>query len=358
MEVHSSESLLPVVTFGKYKGQPVTSLMNDPEYVEWCKQQEWFKTKYQPIYNICINQQITPSGQFSKTPEHNKIQNLFLDDENVQKLLKHMNRQSKNKKNMWIEVGEVIIEGKYNWDLTVEGSSWGLCSCDWDTKDNDNSKCDCETFKNFMKTHDIPQNTAFDCLPCQDYYCEIKPLLGDDYPNVLRKMRQQIELTDNYASKRNEKEREEFKEEQRFNGRYNHAQYSHVLKHLLLSPTYVLIVKEYKSSSTPFESLVDIFARQHIKVIRLSDIILPVQVEPVSDAIMVKVSREVESDLQKKCSKCSAYEQEIEQLKVQCKRLQEENSLLLKSKSASKSASNSPQVPKTPKKINDYFVKM
>lgn len=350
MEVHSSKSLLPVVTFGKYKGQPVTSLMNDPEYVEWCKQQEWFKTKYQPIYNICINQQITPSNQFSKTPEHNKIQNLFLDDENVQKLLKHMNNQTKNKKNMWVEVGEVIVEGKYNWDLTVEGSSWGLCSCDWDTKDSDNnSKCDCETFKTFMNRFSIPQNTGFDCMPCRDYYCEIKPLLGDDYPNVLRKMRQQIELTDNYASKRNEKEEEEFKEQQRFNGRYNHTQYNHILKHLLLSPVYVLIVKEYKSSSTTFESLVDIFARHHIKVIRLSDIILPVQVESISDA----VSREVESDLQNKCSKCSAYEQEIEQLKIQCKRLEEENSLL-----KSKSTSNSSQVPKTPKKINDYFVKI
>lgn len=353
MDVHSGESFLPVVTFGKYKGQPVTSLMNDPEYVEWCRQQEWFKTKYQPIYNICINQQITPSGQFSKTPEHNKLQNLFLDDENVKMLLKHMNNQSKNKKNMWIDVGEVIVEGKYNWDLTVEGSNWGLCSCDWDIKDeNNDTRCDCETFKNFMKTRDIPQNTGFDCLPCRDYYCEIKPLLGDDYPNVLRKMRQQIELTDSYASKRNEKEMEEFKEQQRFNGRYNHTQYSHVLKHLLLSPVYVLIVKEYKSSSTTFESLVDIFARQHIKVVLLSDIILPVPVESVSDAVMVKVSRDVESDLQKKCSKCSAYEQEIEQLKDQCKRLEEENSLL-------KSNSNYSQpVPKTPKKINDYFVKM
>jgi len=30
---------LPLVPFGKYKGQPITTLMNDTKYLEWCKQQ-------------------------------------------------------------------------------------------------------------------------------------------------------------------------------------------------------------------------------------------------------------------------------------------------------------------------------
>jgi hypothetical protein len=67
---------LPVVPFGKYKDQPVTALLEDPKYLEWCKQQEFFK-KYTTIYNICVNQTIQ-SNQPSKTPEHNKLQKLFL----------------------------------------------------------------------------------------------------------------------------------------------------------------------------------------------------------------------------------------------------------------------------------------
>ena len=68
---------LPVVPFGKYKGQPITNLLNDTKYLEWCKQQEWFQ-KFPIVYNICVNQTITTNNQSSKTPEHNKLQNLFL----------------------------------------------------------------------------------------------------------------------------------------------------------------------------------------------------------------------------------------------------------------------------------------
>ena len=74
---------LPLVPFGKYKGQPITTLMNDTKYLEWCKQQEWFQ-KFPIVYNICVNQTITTNNSSSKTPEHNKLQNLFLENENVE----------------------------------------------------------------------------------------------------------------------------------------------------------------------------------------------------------------------------------------------------------------------------------
>lgn len=31
---------LPLVPFGKYKGQPITNLLNDTKYLEWCKQKQ------------------------------------------------------------------------------------------------------------------------------------------------------------------------------------------------------------------------------------------------------------------------------------------------------------------------------
>jgi hypothetical protein len=70
--------ILPLVPFGKYKGQPITTLMNDTKYLEWCKKQEWFQ-KFPIVYNICINQTLTTTDLHSKTPEHNKMQNMFLE---------------------------------------------------------------------------------------------------------------------------------------------------------------------------------------------------------------------------------------------------------------------------------------
>ena len=68
----------PIVPFGKYKDRPVTDLLNDPEYLNWCKKQSWFE-KYTIIYNICVNQTIQTNNINACTPEHNKLQNKFLD---------------------------------------------------------------------------------------------------------------------------------------------------------------------------------------------------------------------------------------------------------------------------------------
>ena len=76
----------PNVPFGKYKGQPITTLLKDTNYLEWCKQQEWFK-KFPIVYNICVNQKIVNQTENSKTPEHNKMQNLFLEKENQNKFI-------------------------------------------------------------------------------------------------------------------------------------------------------------------------------------------------------------------------------------------------------------------------------
>ena len=79
------EQLLPIVPFGKYKDKSVLELLADKKYVEWLKQQSWFSNQKQ-IYNIVVHQTI-PTTNNSKTPEHNKLQNLFLDKSNQEKLL-------------------------------------------------------------------------------------------------------------------------------------------------------------------------------------------------------------------------------------------------------------------------------
>jgi hypothetical protein len=64
-----------VVPFGKYKGQPIETLRADAGYVDWLMAQDWFRERYQPIYQIVVNN----FGEPSETPEHNRLQARFLD---------------------------------------------------------------------------------------------------------------------------------------------------------------------------------------------------------------------------------------------------------------------------------------
>lgn len=63
-----------IIPFGKYKGQPVETLLLDQSYLDWLMAQDWFRQRYQNIYTIVINYNNQPAD----TPEHNKMQVKFL----------------------------------------------------------------------------------------------------------------------------------------------------------------------------------------------------------------------------------------------------------------------------------------
>ncbi len=132
------EQQLPIVSFGKYKDKSVLELLADEKYVEWLKQQSWFSNQKQ-IYNIVVHQTI-PTTNNSKTPEHNKLQNLFLDKNNQIKLLSNIFKVKINEFNkLFLDedivrcFGENLIpefinnidntsikfEDKFNWDLVL-----------------------------------------------------------------------------------------------------------------------------------------------------------------------------------------------------------------------------------------------
>lgn len=261
------EQSLPIVPFGKYKGQPITTLLNDTKYLEWCKQQAWFQ-KFPIVYNICVNQTITTNNQHSKTPEHNKLQNLFLDNEIVEKLLKIIFK--KTSKNVTISSGDIKFEGMFNWDLIVSNYKWWLCECDWSDETKD--KCDCEIYKKYLERYKIPKDDNED-LKFDELYCEIKPCLGDDYPAVLRKMNTQIELTNNYAKKYNEEKTQQYKTEydedweMRKYWNEHRGSYNYNLNQEYINPVYVLIIKDFNSTTTTKEQLITIFNQSRIKVV-------------------------------------------------------------------------------------------
>lgn len=133
---------LPLVPFGKYKDKSVTELLADKNYVDWLKKQSWF-SENSPIYNIVVNQTINTTNN-SKTPEHNKLQNLFLDKNNQKKILSKLFNKKINsyidKVNTILQDKEIIrcfgennipefsvnlhnttvkFEYKFNWDLYI-----------------------------------------------------------------------------------------------------------------------------------------------------------------------------------------------------------------------------------------------
>jgi hypothetical protein len=167
-----------------------------------------------------MNQSFTSQqGIDSPSPEHNKLQNLFLDETNAQLLIDYLrtDRKINYKHNLWTKT---IFEGENNWDIII--SFFGT---DEDILNDENEKKIC-----FCHTNKI--------------YCELKPLLGDDYPSVLRKMKTQKEVSFKRTNKQYFPEKLEF----------------------------VLLIKEFSSHTTTKKELTEIFGAHEIRVVFMENL--------------------------------------------------------------------------------------
>lgn len=138
---------LPIVTFGKYKGKSVVEMATDTSYIDWCRTQPGIMERHKNIFNIIINKQM-PS-QDSDTPEHNYLQNKFLELQNKYKLvsayfelkLDYVNKSleeiydTDEFKDMFgqqrfkdgdiillkdnLEKSKMVFEDTYNWDIAL-----------------------------------------------------------------------------------------------------------------------------------------------------------------------------------------------------------------------------------------------
>jgi hypothetical protein len=126
------------VPFGKYKGKDVTQLLADRHYVDWCKQKNILE-KYPAIYNIVCS--ISTDNKDQPTPEHNKMQNEFLEKNLIVSLFKQFlksallnTKEELTKKDFVQYYGEqnvnfdevieksivkIVPEDKFNWDICV-----------------------------------------------------------------------------------------------------------------------------------------------------------------------------------------------------------------------------------------------
>ena len=195
-----------MIPFGKYRGQPVEVLENDPEYAEWLKQQDWVREKHPRIINIIINK----FGEAEETPEHNAMQAKFMSkgycamlgellgafdikggltqlkyresayrNESITTRWKLVERLGDYVEDLRFEVGAIDVSFRIApirmevW-ITVQhspriGKEWGS------RKAQENWKCEKAEF----------------LVGCNGgkFNIELKPTIGDDYPAVLRQMR-------------------------------------------------------------------------------------------------------------------------------------------------------------------------
>jgi len=205
-----------LLEFGKYKGQPVEVLANDPSYCQYLINQPGFKEKNYSLYQIIINNFCEPND----TPEHNALQVRFTDDNfclalgklchwklmhksscirNIERAINkferanyssYSNNQQKieeliihrngMKENVYIKNG--IEYNAFNDPLFIIGKVFEQDG--WDV---------------IIQTDDANTNSTYcrgDCLAYNDcdikmnkIAVEIKPTLGDNYPAILRQMK-------------------------------------------------------------------------------------------------------------------------------------------------------------------------
>jgi hypothetical protein len=147
-----------VVPFGKYKGQPVEVLQQDPQYVEWLQGQDWFRQRHQNIYTIIVNN----FGEPDDSPEHNALQAMFLSDDLCKKVVKFAHRSDNI--NEHIDGGYRIDDNPIVRKFEVAGFDLSIMPVLL-YKDR----------RIWSSSHTV--------------FIEIKPVLGDNYPSVIRQIK-------------------------------------------------------------------------------------------------------------------------------------------------------------------------
>lgn len=145
-----------VVPFGKYRGKPIQETLTDREYWEYISAQPWFKEKFVNIYNI-----VHSLHETDNTPEHNRIQIMFLDKEFVKAILKIAPNDGGN--SIGFEVGKPYHPYLDRYGKILTGAPIDVC---------------------IGREHlDAQGNKYWDGT-----WIEVKSTVGDDYPAILRQM--------------------------------------------------------------------------------------------------------------------------------------------------------------------------
>lgn len=195
-----------LITFGKYKGQPVEVLAADKEYTEWLLAQSWFKEKNINLYTVIINNFREPLD----TPEHNKMQIKFLNLDYRLKFALYVNKDFFKFDCEGIKTALIsqLSTSEYAKDLAIvlrkPEKHYGIVSKKLLTYSNPNFenvdvafrlKYGIEINYNYIEKnrnsfhYNERIGDHLNLLNEEFFQIEIKPTVSDDFPAVLRQMK-------------------------------------------------------------------------------------------------------------------------------------------------------------------------
>ena len=146
-----------VIPFGKYKGRPLSVMRQDQSYLDWCAGQEGIRERYPWIFSITINNGVEPA----ETPEHNKYQALFLDEDFAKRFYDFV-RPGCRKDTDEMTVGFEVVRREHVYDPNA--------------------------YSRMRERVYGPADVEIRFRSDEGMRIEIKPVMGDDYPAVLRQM--------------------------------------------------------------------------------------------------------------------------------------------------------------------------
>jgi uncharacterized protein (DUF3820 family) len=204
-----------IIPFGKYKGRLVDEvLLDDPAYLQWLAGQDWFRGKFNILHQVIINRGAEPE----ETPDHNTMQVKFLNDDFCLRFMRSclepkIESKIQSELNQRRERNLTSIDRRIEWlsrsylddkhGLLRLRSARQIVSTPIDkltfkiSREFEEKGIDvCLTlYAGIDAINDIgPYKLGIDHEWCwvewrTNFKIEIKPVIGDDYPAVLRQMK-------------------------------------------------------------------------------------------------------------------------------------------------------------------------
>jgi hypothetical protein len=185
-----------VMTFGKHKGRTIEELLiADPQYLQWLCNQDWFRAKFVVLHQTIINRGAEPE----ETPEHNSMQVKFLDDDYCVRFLNHFKSSEKRRDELENERQGKLrhAESCLSSDSYIHYDKKSYLK-DQKIYEVPISDIDLQIYRKFEdRGVDVRLNFYISSKShsknylqiIYGYNIELKPIVGDDYPNVLRQMK-------------------------------------------------------------------------------------------------------------------------------------------------------------------------
>lgn len=163
-----------VVQFGKFRGKTYFEIKTEePRYCQWLLDQPNFKTSHPDLVKY-LKEEIEKEDRASCTPEHNEIQARFITDRAfVHEFFLLLKAHYEEGSMPWVESESVEIE-------------FDLIEAEYRMKIGHNS----------YVSVDVHIPLSLSSTRTKSVLVEIKPTVGDDYPKVLREMKNWVKAWD------------------------------------------------------------------------------------------------------------------------------------------------------------------